>query len=485
MRATRRYWAVAGFGGVFVVLSVLFARPLLLGGAVSLGAWLLAHQYAYLRMVTRVTDEVTVEQSLATDRVRAAADVTVTLTARLSAPTALSLTATAAPPIGTTGTTDAGRTIHLQAGDRKAATTFTMHCPVAGTYAFDQPTTRLADPLGLFVTTVEHGPAPSVTVDPRGPRNIHVGGGGERVLRPYGEHVTTHRGPGLETTGVREYVPSDPARHIDWNATARHNAPHVREYDTTTDRTTALVIDHRSDMAVGPAHETQLDYARHLALELLATAQDRSDPIGLYTVGDDGITHRTAPDTDRNTYETIRRELHALTPTRSAHPPPDDPTPHAASRPTRAPPRGGAGDSAFSDTLRAYVDTPASVERTTGDPLTQTIDSHLQRLSGAVQLMVFTTDTHRGAVYDIVHRARDRDAHVVVFLTPRVLFDPDQPVDAEAAYDRYLEFEDFRRSLDRLAGVTAYEVGPGDRLDALITARQHRRHPRRQRPNPP
>lgn len=54
------------------------------------------------------------------------------------------------------------------------------------------------------------------------------------VLRPVatrlgGDERSTLRGPGLELTEVREYQPGDDVRHIDWNITARTDAPHVRE----------------------------------------------------------------------------------------------------------------------------------------------------------------------------------------------------------------------------------------------------------------
>jgi hypothetical protein len=65
---------------------------------------------------------------------------------------------------------------------------------------------------------------------------------------------------------------------------------------------------------------------------------------------------------------------------------------------------------------------------------------------------------------------------VLVFLTPTVLFAPGELADLEHAYARYREFEIFRRDLARLERVSAFEVGPGDRLDTILsTGRQRRR----------
>src|SRR5438067_11863502 len=41
---------------------------------------------------------------------------------------------------------------------------------------------------------------------------------------------TIFKGQGLDLADIREYVFGDDVRHIDWNVTARLDAPYVREY---------------------------------------------------------------------------------------------------------------------------------------------------------------------------------------------------------------------------------------------------------------
>jgi len=55
-----------------------------------------------------------------------------------------------------------------------------------------------------------------------------------------------------------------------------------------------------------------------------------------------------------------------------------------------------------------------------------------------------------------------------------VLYEPGGLADLERAYDRYLAFEEFRRELAKLDGVTALEVGPADRLSAVLEAGRSR-----------
>ena len=45
-----------------------------------------------------------------------------------------------------------------------------------------------------------------------------------------GAYHSIFKGRGIEFSEVREYVPGDDVRTIDWNVTARMNAPYVKEF---------------------------------------------------------------------------------------------------------------------------------------------------------------------------------------------------------------------------------------------------------------
>lgn len=61
-----------------------------------------------------------------------------------------------------------------------------------------------------------------------------------------------------------------------------------------------------------------------------------------------------------------------------------------------------------------------------------------------------------------------------MFVAPTVLYEEDSLTDLDGAYDRYSEFESFRRRLVG-DGVDADEVAPEDRLDAVLAAGTGRR----------
>lgn len=59
---------------------------------------------------------------------------------------------------------------------------------------------------------------------------------------------------------------------------------------------------------------------------------------------------------------------------------------------------------------------------------------------------------------------------MLVFLAPTVLFEEGGLSDVGNAYERYRDFERFRRQLARLDRVSAFEMGPGDRLTTILSS---------------
>lgn len=141
---------------------------------------------------------------------------------------------------------------------------------------------------GLLTETLRLGPARTLTVEPRGPRDVHVGEAGEPVAAAFGDHLVGRLGAGLTPMELREYVHGDAASRIDWKATARMNHPYVRKEEAETDRMTTLLLDARAAMDIGLPGETKLDDLREVALAVAAGAREHVDPLGLYVVGEAG-----------------------------------------------------------------------------------------------------------------------------------------------------------------------------------------------------
>jgi uncharacterized protein (DUF58 family) len=477
MHPTRRARTVGLAAAALAGLAVLLARPLLLYAAAGLLGLLLVAAAAVLRSTRRLARTLSVDPRLDPRTAVTDEPVSVTLAASLAEPSSLSLRVRADPPVA--ARIDGKPAASLPAGDTGAAATFVARVGVAGRHEFGDPTVEATGPRGLFGTTRRHETDAVLTVEPRAPRNVHVGTGGEEVATAFGEHEAGRLGSGLDPAELREYHPGDPAGRIDWKATARLSTPYVREFEAETDRTTALIVDHRSTMATGREGERKLDFVREVALAFLASARALDDPLGCYAVGDGGTTAVHLPGTAATTYDAVRETLETLEPTA-----PDVDVGGESLRRDRGRSPAGArraaaaldgDDSAFGRRLRPlFGAVDPYLDRVAEDPVFATARTRLPRLRGTTWTVLLTDDTHPTETRETVKLARRGSGRCLVFLTPTVLFEPGGLADLEAAYGRYREFESFRRGLAALDRVRAFEVTPGDRIGALLADRRRR-----------
>jgi uncharacterized protein (DUF58 family) len=81
-----------------------------------------------------------------------------------------------------------------------------------------------------------------------------------------GEFVSLARGRGSELYLIREYTPHDPARYLDWKATAKTGTLKVREYSREDERRLRLVFDNpESGRVSSAAYEHAVSLAATLA----------------------------------------------------------------------------------------------------------------------------------------------------------------------------------------------------------------------------
>ena len=66
-----------------------------------------------------------------------------------------------------------------------------------------------------------------------------------------GQKASRLRGRGLNFEEIRDYLPGDDIRNIDWKVTARMREPHTRVYTEERDRPALFVVDQRMSMFFG------------------------------------------------------------------------------------------------------------------------------------------------------------------------------------------------------------------------------------------
>ena len=95
-----------------------------------------------------------------------------------------------------------------------------------------------------------------------------------------GEYHSIFKGRGIEFSEVREYVPGDDVRAIDWNVTARLNAPFVKEFIEERDLTLFIVFDLSSSNEFG-FQRSKKDVCYDIAASLMFAALRNNDNVGL------------------------------------------------------------------------------------------------------------------------------------------------------------------------------------------------------------
>ncbi|WP_435101869.1 DUF58 domain-containing protein [Halarchaeum sp. P4] len=468
MRVTRTGRGALAVLGLLAVCTVLFAQPLVLLGVVLVGGWVVAVQVAFTRTLRTLRDDLSVSLEPAREGALTDEPVPVVFTAERTE-TETDLTISVAPPASADEPTDAP-TLTLSSGEERVDASFSLVLPVAGRHTTGRPTATVTSAFGVFEETLPVGDACTLTVRSRLPRDVHVGQGGVRATTPYGGHAAERWGAGVDPADVREYNPGDPASRIDWRTTARLDTPYIREAESTTERQTTLFIDHRATTGVGRQGETALDYLRESALAVLETVETAEDPLSYYAVGDDGVTDRETGVTTHVQYPAVERKLQGLTPTAG-----DTATREVRRRTPLARSLRG-DDSAFERTLHPYVASGARPQNVVADdPLYRAAKTFATRYGGQHWHLLFTDDAHREELRRTVNLLRHGDDHVIVFLAPRALYEPDALVDIDDAYAAYSEFNEFRKRLGDAPRVETYEVAPGSRLETVLASRRGRR----------
>jgi len=86
--------------------------------------------------------------------------------------------------------------------------------------------------------------------------------------RLQGDYRSLFRGPGIDVADLREYQAGDDLRHIDWNVTARMDAPHVRKYLEDREVTAWLLLDRSPSMRFGPVERHKAVVTTEIAATL-------------------------------------------------------------------------------------------------------------------------------------------------------------------------------------------------------------------------
>ncbi|MHA1911214.1 MAG: DUF58 domain-containing protein [Candidatus Kariarchaeaceae archaeon] len=103
----------------------------------------------------------------------------------------------------------------------------------------------------------------------------------------FGAHKMNKKGGGTDFFGIRDYVPEDSMKFVDWKATSRLGKMMVREYEIEQNIRVLTLLDSSMSMGAGLPRNTKLEYSIRASVLMTFLALEKKDMIGLAVVDEE------------------------------------------------------------------------------------------------------------------------------------------------------------------------------------------------------
>ncbi len=154
-----------------------------------------------------------------------------------------------------------------------------------GMIKFRKMNIYVEDPLGMKVFVKNKKDRGELRVYPRIEymRKLRITPRKTRTI--LGDYPSRRKGIGLEFTDIREYVPGDSMRHINWKATARTDRLMVNEYESERTGDTVILLDVRRFYKGAGEYERLLNASVRAAATIATYLSRTRSRVGLVIIG--------------------------------------------------------------------------------------------------------------------------------------------------------------------------------------------------------
>ena len=101
-----------------------------------------------------------------------------------------------------------------------------------------------------------------------------------------GEYHSAFKGRGMAFSEVREYMPGDDIRTIDWNVTARFNHPYIKVFEEEREMTVMLIVDVSASENFGTKNQLKNELITEVCAVLAFSTIQNNDKIGVIFFSD-------------------------------------------------------------------------------------------------------------------------------------------------------------------------------------------------------
>jgi uncharacterized protein (DUF58 family) len=102
-----------------------------------------------------------------------------------------------------------------------------------------------------------------------------------------GAYLSHFKGRGMDFEELREYIPGDDVRDIDWNVTHRLGRPFVKRFREERELTAVLAVDISASSRFGSASRSKREFAAEIAATLAMSAAKNGDKVALLLFTDE------------------------------------------------------------------------------------------------------------------------------------------------------------------------------------------------------
>lgn len=131
-----------------------------------------------------------------------------------------------------------------------------------------------------------------------------------------GQYESVFKGRGMQFDEVREYMPGDDIRTIDWNVTARTGKPHIKRFVEEREMTVIFAVDLSASGRFGTIDKTKNQLAAEFCAVLAFAAAKNNDKVGLLIFTDRIELFIPPKKGSRHVLRLIRELLYFQTPKR-------------------------------------------------------------------------------------------------------------------------------------------------------------------------
>ncbi|GAG07030.1 unnamed protein product, partial [marine sediment metagenome] len=168
--------------------------------------------------------------------------------------------------------------------DEEITIKYEITCPIRGHYLIGPPQFRIRDYLGMFYKEKISDVSSDLTVIPQIEEISAISVKGK--VNPYPGIMQTKRsGIGTEFFGIREYIPGDTFKRINWKSFARWNNLMVNEYELESTTDAIIILDARDIQNIGTITKNPLEYGIKAAVAVASHFLKRRDRVGLIVYG--------------------------------------------------------------------------------------------------------------------------------------------------------------------------------------------------------